>query len=97
MNGEDSLPAVRTLFSLVPLALGLHIAYHLQFTPVLPGLSLKIWQQSPGSGSGTELVRLNILQGLDALVILTGLVISFVCAWKVWRSKKETAEFVIRK
>ncbi|MFZ5645515.1 MAG: sigma 54-interacting transcriptional regulator [Bacillota bacterium] len=78
LNGDDALPVVRTVFCLVPLALGAHFAFQLQFVPYLADLQLFLHHLMPG-GPEEQLVLITVLSLFRIFTLICGLLLTLVC------------------
>lgn len=82
LNDDRFLPAIRTIFAFVPLALGAHIAYQMGHLPLLPDLTVWVWPAATAV-SGPELLSFGVLPVLVVLPLSFGLILSLVCAWMI--------------
>jgi transcriptional regulator with AAA-type ATPase domain/polyferredoxin len=85
LNDDHFLPVIRLLYALTPVALALHIIYHLQFVPALPDLAIVIVKALPHART-VEMVSIPILTTIALGFVAVSLGISLVC---IWRIKKE--------
>lgn len=87
LNDDRFLPVIRFIYALVPLALALHIAYHLQFIPALPNLAIGILKAMPNTPS-IEMISISILKLLIMVFVSVSVGISSYCIWKIKKEAK---------
>lgn len=78
LAGDEMLPAARIVFCLIPLALGAHFAFQLQFVPLLSDLQLFLHHVMSGVPE-KQLILITVLSLLRIIVLVCGLVLTLVC------------------
>lgn len=86
LTGDESIPYVRIIFCLIPLVLGAHIAYQLQFVPLLSDLELYLHHLS--GGAEKQLILITVLDLLRIVVLACGLLLTAVCLVKAGKEIK---------